>query len=197
MTSSKRRTKCSRTPAEERLLIEAAQHDHAQFAKIYDEYFETVYAYVAFRVSTRDEAEDVAADVFHKALNNLARFKWTGAPFASWLFRIAANTIVDRAKRAAREVSIDPKQSEPSINSAQQTDLETTERKAQLFRLVDNLPPDQQRVIALRFAEEMSISDIAGELGRTEGAVKQLQFRAVENLRKMMMAQDTTTKINE
>lgn len=188
MTSSKRRTSGGRIPAEERLLIEAAQQDRAQFAKIYDEYFETVYAYVAHRVITRDEAEDVAAEVFHKALSNLTRFKWTGAPFASWLFRIAGNTIVDRAKRAAREANVDP--SEPSIASAQQTDLESAERKAELFRLVNNLPPDQQRVIAMRFAEEMSISDIAGELGRTEGAVKQLQFRAVENLRKMI-AQET------
>lgn len=188
MTSSKRRTSGGRIPAEERLLIEAAQKDRAQFAKIYDEYFETVYAYVAHRVITRDEAEDVAAEVFHKALSNLTRFKWTGAPFASWLFRIAGNTIVDRAKRAAREANVDP--SEPSIASAQQTDLESAERKAELFRLVNNLPPDQQRVIAMRFAEEMSISDIAGELGRSEGAVKQLQFRAVENLRKMI-AQET------
>src|SRR5437763_9144859 len=97
------------TKTDERLLIEAAQGDRARFADIYEEYFELVYAYVARRVRDRSTAEDLASDVFHKALANLPKFKWTGAPFASWLFRIASNLIADRAKLAARasETSLD------------------------------------------------------------------------------------------
>src|SRR5713101_5506467 len=93
--------------AEERRLIKAAQSDPARFADVYENYFELVYAYVARRVRNRDEAEDSTADVFRKALASLPRFKWRGAPFAAWLFRIASNLISDRGKRAAKEVSLD------------------------------------------------------------------------------------------
>src|SRR5216110_2279162 len=89
--------------AEERRLVEAAQRDRACFADLYENYFELVYGYVARRVGDRAATEDLTAEVFHQALASLPRFKWTGAPFAAWLFRIASNMIVDRAKRAARE----------------------------------------------------------------------------------------------
>ena len=173
------------TGADERLLIEAAQRDRARFADIYEEYFALVYAYVARRVRDRSTAEDLTSDVFHKALANLPRFKWTGAPFASWLFRIASNLIADRAKRKAKtsatseEIELIPQDSRKDSQSG----LEDVERQAQLFRLVNGLPEDQRRVVALRFAEDKSIKEISNELGRSEGAVKQLQFRALQNLR--------------
>ena len=189
---------------DERLLIEAAQRDRARFAEIYEEYFELVYGYVARRVRNRSTAEDLTSDVFHKALANLPKFKWTGAPFASWLFRIASNLIADRARRKALEgnpgssprvSNVDtpglPPRSGSSSSKTQQSDLEDAERLAVLFRLVDALADDQRRVVALRFAEEKSIKQIAAELGRSEGAVKQLQFRALENLRKRFTTEDT------
>ena len=77
--------------AEERRLIEAAQSDPERFADVYENYFELVYAYVARRARNRDEAEDLTGEVFRKALASLPRFKWRGAPFAAWLFRIASN----------------------------------------------------------------------------------------------------------
>src|SRR3989442_12414604 len=92
--------------ADERLLVEAAQRDASRFAALYENYFELVYAYVARRVRDRAATEDLTAEVFHKALANLPRYKWTGAPFAAWLFRITSNLIADRAKRAAREGNV-------------------------------------------------------------------------------------------
>ncbi|PYS72936.1 MAG: hypothetical protein DMF73_07005 [Acidobacteria bacterium] len=196
------------TKTDERLLIEAAQRDRARFADIYEEYFEIVYAYVARRVRNRSTAEDLTSDVFHKALANLPKFKWTGAPFASWLFRIASNLIADRARRKALEADpassprvskgVDtpsltvglPPRSGSSSSKTQQSDLEEAERLAVLFRLVETLADDQRRVVALRFAEEKSIKQIAAELGRSEGAVKQLQFRALRNLRKAISPQE-------
>ena len=100
--------------------------------------------------------------------------------------------IADRAKRVAREVaSVDENRSgssaigsQRSVTESQQIELEGTERRAKLFRLVDELADDQRRVVLMRFAEEKSIREIAESLGRSEGAVKQLQFRALENLRR-------------
>src|SRR5712692_4124972 len=139
--------------ADERLLIEAAQRDRALFADVYENYFALVYAYVARRTRNRDEAEDLTSEVFHKALASLPRFKWRGAPFAAWLFRIAANMIADRSKRTAKERDISEADEPTDLT---QISLEEIEFRAQIFRLVDALPVDQRRVIAMRFVQERS-----------------------------------------
>jgi len=166
--------------ADERLLIEAAKRDPAQFAELYTRNFHVVYAYVARRAASREEAEDLTSEVFHQALANLRRFEWRGAPFAAWLIRIASNAIADRWRSRSRE-NADPLTDEPADES-----MSGIERRATLFRLVDGLPSDQRRVIVMRFAEQKSIREIAQQLQRSEGAVKQLQFRALEKLRESM-----------
>ena len=168
------------TESDERLLIEAAQNDPSRFGELYEKNFYRVYAYVARRVRDRAETQDLTAHVFHQALANLGKFKWKGSPFAAWLYRIASNAIADQAKRKARE---SVPQSDSIGESSTTVDLERVERRARLFSAVDKLPDDQRRVIVMRFADEMSIREIADELGRSEGAVKQLQFRGLENLR--------------
>lgn len=175
--------------AEERRLVEAAQRDPVQFSKLYENYFELVYAFVARRLRERGATEDVTAEVFHKALKNLPRYRWTGAPFAVWLFRIASNLIADRARRETQSGASSEVDLESSADNAQtnlQAEIEQSERQAIVFRLVSELGEDQQRVIVMRFAEDRSIAEIALELGRTEGAIKQLQFRAMHNLRQML-----------
>jgi len=172
--------------AQERLLVEAAQRDPTRFAELYEINFERVYAFIARRVPNRDEAEDLTSEVFHKALANLPRFKWRGAPFAAWLFRIAANMIADRSKRVAKERDVSEADEPTDLT---QISLEEIEFRAQIFRLVDALPVDQRRVIAMRFAEEKSVRAIADEMGRTEGAVKQLQFRGLQQLRAQLNEQ--------
>jgi RNA polymerase sigma-70 factor (ECF subfamily) len=166
--------------ADERRLIEAAQRDPTRFAELYDAHFERVYAYAVRRVRSRHEAEDVTAEVFQQALANLGRFEWRGVPFAAWLFRIAANAIADRARQAARESG------GPVAEPATEPLQERVEEQARLFRLVRELPADQRRVIEMRFGEGKTVREIAGHMGRTEGAVKQLQLRAVQSLRERM-----------
>jgi RNA polymerase sigma-70 factor (ECF subfamily) len=171
----------------ERRLVEAAQQDRACFADVYERYFELVYAYVARRVRDRAATEDLTSEVFRKALANINRFKWTGAPFGAWLLRIASNLIADRAKREAKggQRVDEPSglRDTPSASESQQVQLEDAERRVWVIRMVDELPEDQRRVVRMRFAEEKSINEIALELGRSEGAVKQLQFRAFQSLR--------------
>jgi len=168
--------------ADERLRIEAAQKDPGRFADLYEEHFERIYAYVLRRICDRTEAQDVTADVFQQALANLHRFEWRGAPFASWLYRIAANAVADHFQRASRRSS-----APPPAESSMDEDYEEVERRAALFRSVDRLPSDQRRVIVMRFGEEKSIREIAQEIGRSEGAVKQLQWRGLQSLRAQMI----------
>ena len=165
---------------DERALVEAAQRDPSRFADLYEAHFERVYAYAARRLRDRHEAEDVTSEVFQQALANLARFEWRGVPFGAWLIRIASNAIADRWKRRERE------RGTPSPEGRAEPGLEEIEEQARLFRLVGQLPDDQRRVIEMRFVEQKSIREIAAELGRSEGAVKQLQFRGVSGLRERM-----------
>jgi RNA polymerase sigma-70 factor (ECF subfamily) len=176
--------KALKKEADERLLIEAAQQDPARFAELYEINFERVYAYVCKRVGNRTETEDLTAETFHQALANLKRFEWRGIPFAAWLFRIAANLISDRWQRSGREVADDTGVIESVAVSP--AAIEEVERRATLFRLVDTLPAEQQRVVVLRFVEQKSIKEVAKEICKTEGAVKQLQFRALTSLRARM-----------
>jgi len=169
---------------DDRLLVEAAKQDPSRFAELYELNFARVYGYIARRVGDRDAAQDLTSDVFHKALASIHTFEWRGVPFAGWLLRMAANMIVDRAKRGGKEVTGQDLPDLPDLNKRPK--LEEADQCARIFGLVDQLPKDQRRVIAMRFAEEKSIREIAQALGRTEGAIKQLQFRALQNLRARM-----------
>lgn len=182
--------------ADERRLVEAAQQDPVRFSELYENYFELVYAFVARRVRERTTTEDLTSEVFHKALRNLPRYRWTGAPFAAWLFRIAANLIADRAKREAKSgISSAGDWNDPADVEAPtdlQSQIERSERQVEVFRFVSELGTDQQQVILMRFAEEKSIAEIAKALGRSEGAIKQLQFRAMQNLRQKLEQKSPT-----
>ena len=179
------REQASGLPGDDRLLVEAAKKDPSRFADLYELNFARVYAYIARRVGDRDAAQDLTSDVFHKALAGIQSFEWRGVPFAGWLMRIAANMIVDRSKHSGREISgQDDLPDLPDLKA--QPKLEEADRCGLLFSMVEQLPEDQRRVIGMRFAEEKSIREIATELGRSEGAVKQLQFRALQNLRARM-----------
>ena len=168
---------------DERLAIEAAQRDPSRFAELYENNFERVYAYIARRVRDREEAQDLTAEVFHHALANISRYEWRGVPFAGWLYRIAANAIADRWHRVAREAQNSDGESAGIEEIGVDDEIE---RRAMLFQLVDSLPPDQRLVIIRRFVDQRSIREIATELQRSEGAVKQLQFRALHTLRTRM-----------
>lgn len=161
--------------ADEQALVEAARADPARFLELYDRHFHRVYAYVLRRAGNRGEAEDVTAEVFQRALAHLDRYEWRGVPFVAWLYRIAAHELSDRRHDAARLAGAQP----PDPGTDPQL-----EQQIALFQLVDRLPDEQRRVIELRFGEGRSLREAAHALGRSEGAIKQLQRRALENLRR-------------
>ena len=164
----------------ERALVEAAKVDPGRFGALYEAHFGRIYAFIVRRVRDRSTAEDLTAEVFRHALASIRTFEWRGVPFASWLYRIAANEIADHMKKSARE------RDASLVEEPGKDEMDAVEHRATLFRLVDTLPADQRRVIVMRFAEEKSVREIASEIGRSEGAVKQLQFRALQSLRAQM-----------
>ena len=165
---------------DDRRLIEAAQADPSRFVDLYERYVDRVYAFVSSRTRNRAVAEDVTSEVFERELARLSRFEWRGIPFIAWLFRMAANALADRWREDARGSHELPGELPDT------RELEELERRIILFQLVDRLPGAQRRVIHMRVVEGKSLRVIAAGLGRSEGAVKQLQLRALENLRKGM-----------
>jgi RNA polymerase sigma-70 factor (ECF subfamily) len=173
------------TDADERRMVEAAQRDPSRFGDLYERHFDRVYAFVVRRVRDRDVAEDVTSDVFHKALAKLPQYEWRGAPFGAWLIRIAANALHDRSRRPGDEPLLaDVSAPQPAVDD----DLDEIERLAVVFRLVDQLPADQRTVVIERYVEERSIREVAARLNKSEGAIKQLQLRALRTLRSRMEA---------
>ena len=164
---------------DERTQVEAAQRDPSRFADLYEQNFYRVYAYIVRRVGDRHQAEDLTADVFREALAGIGKFEWRGVPFAAWLIGIASRVIADYWKRSGRETGDPARELEAAIPAE-------IEQITMLFQLVKRLPEAELRVIHMRFVEQKSIREIAQALGRSEGAVKQLQLRAIESLRAQM-----------
>ncbi len=169
--------KALQTEVDEQLLVEAAQKDPSRFAELYEYNFDRVYAFVARRVALREEAEDVTSEVFHQALASIGRYEYRGVPFIAWLLGIAANVIAQRWQRSAKDLQVAAEEIE---DFGMEGD---TERRAMLVQLIDALPADQREVILGRFVDQKSIRDIADQLQRSEGSIKQLQFRALQTLR--------------
>jgi RNA polymerase sigma-70 factor (ECF subfamily) len=172
---------------DERLLVEAAQADLSKFDALYELHFDRIYYFIVRRVQDRSVAEDLTSEVFHKALANLGAYEWRGTPFSAWLFRIASNAIFDHFKRANRESQATDDLDDANVDdNPSSKEWKLIESRTYFLRVVEKLPDVQRRVICERFIEERSIREIADRLKKTEGAVKQLQFRALQTLRIQM-----------
>jgi RNA polymerase sigma-70 factor (ECF subfamily) len=174
-------------------LIERARTDRAAFGELYDLYVARVYAFCWAYSATREQAEDLTAQTFERALAAIARYEARGVPFSAWLLRIAANLARDRAARSGREVPIQtPAGDEEGDAFAHEADQEADpspetvvarwERAAWLRALVATLPDDQRRVVELRYWREQSWQEVASALLRSEDAAKQLLRRALHTL---------------
>ena len=168
------------TTEDDRILVEAARADSARFVDIYERYVDRIYSFVSRRTGDRAAAEDITSQVFEQALSTIGRFEWRGVPLSAWLFRIAANALADHWRDRARHAPDEPP------DPPDTRELEDIEQRIALFGYIERLPEAQRQVIQMRFVDEKSIREVATALGRSEGAVKQLQLRALENLRKHM-----------
>lgn len=182
----------------ERALIERAKRDPQAFAVLFDRHYPAIFGYVLRRVGKWNEAQEITAEVFLKAYAALWRYRWTGVPISSWLYRIATNQIGMYYRRARRApLSLDQLTEESGFEpvSADELVAERLAGERQLQRDSDflvaqsriaTLPLKYQHVICLRFFERKSIKAIAEILGKKEGTVKSLLSRGLRRLRNLM-----------
>ena len=171
--------------AAERELILAAQRDRAAFAPLYERYVDQIFAYAYNLTRNRELAEDVTAATFARAIEELPRFEWRGVPYSAWLYRVAAN-LVARDKRRPGWIELSP-----HLRDDEESPEELVTRRDRddhIRAAVAELPADQRQAVLLRFGGELRNREIAGIMGRSEGAVKLLTFRAMTTLRRRLGA---------
>lgn len=170
-------------------LVRCAQDGDAEaFGAIFDEFHLPVYRYIAARIDSATDAEDLAAEAFAAAFRSIGGFRWHGAPFEAWLFRIARSKVVDHYRRQGR------RRTQPlgAGESAALRGVDPTvqivhdEERSQLLAALRRLSPDQQEVVALRFFADLPVAEVARVTERSLGAVRQLQLRALTTLRQRM-----------
>jgi RNA polymerase sigma-70 factor (ECF subfamily) len=175
----------------DRVLVEAARADPAKFDALYRKYVAQVYSYAYYELRDPHEAEDATERTFMAALANLGRFEERAAPadgsaastFRVWLFQIARNAVAERRRRIRRRPEA-PLEAAGMIPAATDVEGEAARRDdvTAAMRAIDRLPDDRRRAVILRFVEEMSTGEIAGILGRSDGAVRVLIHRALRSV---------------
>ena len=170
-----------------RALVELARDGDAEaFGQLYDHYVSGVFRFIYYRVGSRQLAEDLTSETFVRGLRAIQRFTWQGKDFGAWLTTIARNLIADHFKssRARLEIVSDDVPEGRTTARSPEEDVLSLISNEMLFDAVNSLPPEQRDCVLMRFIQGMSIAETAAALKRSEGAVKQLQLRAVRSLAK-------------
>lgn len=173
------------------LAVRASRGDVAAFGLLYDKHVDAVYRYVYYRVRDDAEAEDLTSDVFMKALRAIPKYEPRQA-FLAWLYRIARNTVIDKVRRGGRQVSYEDALAHPDAHQVVEPDTEllALSDKMTLRNALAQLTPLQQEVIVLRFLEGFSTLEIAKLIGKREGTVRGIQFRAIGALRQLIPSRE-------
>jgi RNA polymerase sigma-70 factor, ECF subfamily len=182
-------------PDDERSCVERARTgDPEAVGWLYERYFDRIYKYIYLKVGDPTDAEDITEQVFLKMIEGIASFQWQGSSFSSWLYRIAHNQVVDTLRQHQRrpQVALEPVADMlPSERDDPHRLAEKGDFRDHLREAMRQLTDLQAQVIALKFGAEMSNAEVAAMLDRTEGAVKALQYSALQNLQKLMVQFDT------
>jgi RNA polymerase sigma-70 factor (ECF subfamily) len=171
-----------------RQLVERAQQGEREaLEELYLLHFDRIYSYLHMSVGNRHDAEDLTTQTFLKMLESIKKFRWQSAPFSAWLFRIAHNLAMDhfRATRRWQPEENVPEQPGDEEPSAEAEAMQLIGRQSML-ELIENLSEEQQQVLTLKFVFNFPNADVATILGKTEGAVKSLQHRALVSLQKQI-----------
>jgi RNA polymerase sigma-70 factor (ECF subfamily) len=170
-------------------LVERAQEGETEaFGRLYDHYSDTVYRYIYYRVGSKATAEDLTSETFLRALRRIGTFTWQGRDFGAWLVTIARNLVADHFKssRFRLEVTTGEMLDANEVErSPEDSVLESLSNEA-LLQAVRKLNPQQQECVTLRFLQGLSVAETARVMGKNEGAIKTLQYRAVRTLARLL-----------
>ena len=175
------------TTAVRRLVERAQGGDRAALEELYLLHFDRIYSYLHMSVGNRHDAEDLTNQTFVKMLESIERFEWRKVPLSAWLFRIAHNLAMDHfraSKRWQPEEEV-PEPQDSAEHSAEDEALQAIGRRSMLA-MIEDLSPDQQQVLTLKFVFNFSNGEVAAILGKTEGAIKSLQHRALATLQRQV-----------
>jgi RNA polymerase sigma-70 factor, ECF subfamily len=176
------------TAAGVRRLVERAQQgDRLALEDLYLMHFDRIYSYLQMSVGNRHDAEDLTNQTFVKMLESIERFEWRKVPISAWLFRIAHNLAMDhfRSRRRWQPEEEPPEPQDAEARSAEEEALQAIGRQSML-EMIEDLSLDQQQVLTLKFVFNFGNAEVATILGKTEGAVKSLQHRALASLQRQL-----------
>jgi RNA polymerase sigma-70 factor (ECF subfamily) len=170
-------------------LVELArQGDSEAFGLLYDHYHPQVYRFLYYRVGSQALAEDLTSDTFFRALRAMSSFRWQGKDFGAWLMTIARNLTTDHYKSGKNRLEVTTEDMTPhdSATEGPEAAVLASLTNEALMTALQQLPVEQQECLVMRFLQGLSIAETAQTMGRSDGAIKQLQLRAVRNLAKLM-----------
>ena len=171
------------TDSEVYILERAVKRDRMAFASLYDLYLDRVYRYVYYWLPSKADAEDITQEVFIRAWHAIDKYKVTGAPFIAWLTTIARNLVNSHHRSAKRLVPLPETDTVISDNPGPQAEAEMNFTRNYVADAILKLKGEKQKVIQLRFINDMSYEEVAKALNKTEGAIRVLQYRALKDLR--------------
>jgi RNA polymerase sigma-70 factor, ECF subfamily len=166
--------------------VELREANERQLVSLYDEYYRKVARYVFVRIGNRSEAEDLASEVFVKALDSLTTYQERGLPMQAWLFRIAHNLVVDHLRKATRQKAVPLEDIQIYNESDPVAAAETNLEMARVNQAMQSLTEDQIEVVRLRFFGGLSSKEVSQVLDKSDGAVREMQRASLEKLRHLL-----------
>lgn len=167
---------------EEKLIKKAQNGEPEAFGLLYDKYVAKIYRFVFLKVGQRADAEDLTQQVFLNAWQNINNFRWQGFPFSSWLYKIATNAVIDYYRQQKIQIDLESV-TETLTVTAETSDFDRALNLKNIWAAVAKLEPDQQNIIILKFVEKMNNKEIAAILGKSEGAIRVSQHRALKKIK--------------
>lgn len=184
---------------DETKLIELAKKDKEAFGEVYRRYVDRIFSYVYYRTSNVEEAEDLTAKIFIRAMRHIPNYTDRGVPFSAWLYRIARNLVANwhRDRNRRRMISIDDIAHWHVGSESPELEAQWIEDKVSLLEAVHRLPADRQELLILKFVDRLSNAEIGEIMDRSEGAVKSLYHRTLLTLREDFIQRQAVSKHRE